>query len=130
MLFPFLIKYYHILFIIIVFCLGSDRLSGLLSFVPALLFSILTSLFLSSSSVSLSYFGLAVPIRECLGKHSCMSSPFPIAILNGTSSFLSLVQENINMPSGHYYSLMGFVPEVAFKNHLIKLITRKSFECY
>ena len=35
------------------------------------------------------------PMRECLGKHSCMSSPFPIAILNGTSSFLSLVQENI-----------------------------------
>ena len=41
----------------------------------------------------------------CLGKHSCMSCPFPIAILNGTSSFLSLVQENINMSSGHYYRL-------------------------
>ena len=27
---------------------------------------------------------LAVPIHECLGKHSCMSSTFPIAILNGT----------------------------------------------
>ena len=37
-----------------------------------------------TSSVSLCYFILAVPMRECLGKHSCMSSPFPIAILNGT----------------------------------------------
>ena len=41
-------------------------------------------LFLPSSSVSLSNFYLAVPMRGCVGKHSCMSSPFPIAILNGT----------------------------------------------
>ena len=57
---------------------------------PALLFSILTPLFLPSSSVSLSYFSLAVPMRKCLGKHSCMSSPFPIAILNGTFFFRSV----------------------------------------
>ena len=44
------------------------------------------SLFLLSFSVSLSYFNLAVPMRKCLGKHSCMSSPFSIAILNGTCS--------------------------------------------
>ena len=87
------------MFVIIVFRLGCDRPSGLLLFVPAVLFSILTP-----SSVSWSYFILAVPMRECLGKHSCMSSQFPIAILNGTS-FLYLVQENINMPSGHYYRL-------------------------
>ena len=93
------------MFIIIVFRLGCDRPSGLLLFVPAVLFSILPPLFCPSSSVSSSYFILAVPMRECLGKHSCMSSPFPIAILNGTSSFLYLVQENINMPSGHYYRL-------------------------
>ena len=80
----FLIKYYHILFIIIVFWLGCDRPSGLLFFVPALLFSILTPLFLPPSSVYLSYFILAVPMHKCLGKHSCMSSPFSIAILNGT----------------------------------------------
>ena len=49
---------------------------------PVLLPSILTPLFLSSSPVPLSYFILAVLMRECLGKHSCMSSPFPIAILN------------------------------------------------
>ena len=86
-IFPFLIKYSDILFIIIVFWLGCDRPSGLLLFVPALLLSILTPLFLPSSSVSLSYFVLAVPMRECLGKHSCMSSPCPIAILNGTFLF-------------------------------------------
>ena len=98
-------KFYQIMFIIIVFRLGCDRPSGLILFVPAILFSILTPLFCLSSSVSLSYFILAVPMRECLGKHSCMSSQFPIAILNGTYSFLSLVQENINMHSGHYYRL-------------------------
>ena len=27
---------------------------------------------------------LALPLRECLGKRSCMSSTFPEAILNGT----------------------------------------------
>ena len=50
---------------------------------PAFLFSILAPLFLPSSSVSLSHFILAVPMRECLGKHSCMSSQFSMAILNG-----------------------------------------------
>ena len=54
--------------------------------VPALLLSILATLFLPSS-VYLSYFILAVPMRKCLGKHSCMSSAFPIAILNGTCYF-------------------------------------------
>ena len=93
------------MFIIIVFLLECDRQSGLLLFVPSVLFSILTPLFYPSSSVSMSYFVLAVPMRECLGKLSCMSSPFPIAILNCTSSYLSLVHENINMPSGHYYRL-------------------------
>ena len=59
-------------------------------FVSAILFSILTSFFLPSS-VSLPYFILAVPMRECLRKHSCMSSAFPIVILNGTC-FLPTVQ--------------------------------------
>ena len=39
------------------------------------------------SFVSLSYFILAVPMRECLGKYSCMSSRFNIAILNSTYFF-------------------------------------------
>ena len=58
-------------------------------FVPALLLSTLTPLFSSSSFIFLSYLIIAVPIRKCLGKHWCMSSPFPIAILNGTFFFLS-----------------------------------------
>ena len=75
------------MFIIIAFWSGCDRPSGLLSFMPAFLLSMLMPLFLQSSSVSLCYFILAVPMREFLGKHSCMSSPFPIAILNGTFFF-------------------------------------------
>ena len=75
------------MFTIIVFWLGCDRPSGLLLFVYALLLSILTPLFLPSSSVSLSYFVLAVPMSECLGKQSWISSPCPIAILNGTYLF-------------------------------------------
>ena len=105
------------MFIIILFLLGCVRLSGLLSFVPALLFSTLTPLFLLSSSVPLSYFSLAVPMRDCLGKHSCMSSPFPIAILNGTSFFFSLwCKRNGNKPSGHYYMLCSCSDR---SNHLI-----------
>ena len=56
-------------------------------FVPALLLSMLTPLSLPSSSVSLYCFVLGVPMRECLGKHSCVSSPCPIAILNVTFLF-------------------------------------------
>ena len=63
-------KYYHIMFVIVVFWLR----------IP-------TPLLLPSSSVSLSYFILAVPKLECLGKHSCMSCPFHIAILNGKLFF-------------------------------------------
>ena len=56
-------KYYQIM-IIIVFTLGPDMPSGLVFFVSALLL-ILTPLFFSSSSVSLFYFIVAVPMREC-----------------------------------------------------------------
>ena len=65
-------------------------------------------------------------MRECLGKYSCMSSPFSIAILNGTSSFLTLMQENINMPRD---TMIGFVPEVAVKNHLIKILSMLKYYC-
>ena len=61
------------------------RSFGTSFFVPALLLSILTPLFLPSSSVY--YFITAVPMRECLGKHLCMNSSFPIALLNGTYFF-------------------------------------------
>ena len=55
-------------------------------FVSAVLFSAFVILLLPSSSVSLSYFNLVVPMCGCLGKRACMSSPFSIAILNRTCS--------------------------------------------
>ena len=61
-------------------------LTGLLFFVSAVLLSTFILLFLLCSPVSLSYFNLAVPMRKCLGKHSCMSSTFSRVILNGTCS--------------------------------------------
>ena len=61
---------------------------------PALLLSTPTPPVLLSSSVSVSYFILAVPMRECLGKHSCMSSQFPIAILNGPFSRNDIIEES------------------------------------
>ena len=68
---------------------------GLHFFMPALLLSMLTHLFLFSS-LSLSYFILAVPMRKCLGKHSCMSSSFPIVILNDTC-FFPIVQLQVHI---------------------------------
>ena len=62
----------------------------LVSFMPTLLLSILTSIFLPSHSISLSYFIHAVPMCECLRKYSCMSSTFPLAILNCTCFFLTV----------------------------------------
>ena len=48
----------------------------LIFFVSAVLLSTFILLFLPYSSVSLSYLNLAVPMRKCLGKHSCMSPHF------------------------------------------------------
>ena len=59
-------------------------------FLPAILLSICAHLFFHSSSVSLPYFILADPMRKCLGKHSCMSSPFPITIRKGILFFRSV----------------------------------------
>ena len=47
---------------------------------------------LSSSYVSLSYFIFAVLTRKCLGKQSCMSSSFPISILNGACTLRSAIK--------------------------------------
>ena len=52
-----------------------------------ILHSLLTPLYVPASTVSVSYFILAVPMRKWLRKHACTSSPFPIAILNGTCFF-------------------------------------------
>ena len=51
-------------------------------FVPSMPPSLFTLLLLRSSSVSLSYSILAVPMHKCLRKPSCMSSTFPTA-MNG-----------------------------------------------
>ena len=61
------------MFIIIVYLLESDKLFDYF-FVPTAFLSIITPLFLHSSSVSLPYFIVAFPMHECLEKHSCMSS--------------------------------------------------------
>ena len=89
---PYYAYYYYIL-IRIDYAVGTSFF-----LVPALLLSILTPVFLSAS-VALSYFILAVPWRKCLGKHSCMSYSFPIAILNGTCFFqtVQLQVHNANL---------------------------------
>ena len=93
-IFRYLIKNDYIMFISSVFWLGFyvSRPSGPIFHSYPL--SILTPLFLPSSSVSLFYFILTVPMQECLGNRSCMSSAFPVAILNG-SCFFPTVQLQI-----------------------------------
>ena len=112
-LFPCLIKYYNIMFINIpppmglwmdyrcrlvrkfIHCFGAlppqgkiglSYCLGLWDFIFRACF---TSFHAHGSLVtfSLSYFILAVPLRECSGKHSCMSSSFPIVIPNDTCFF-------------------------------------------
>ena len=77
-------KIHHIMFINIVFWLGSDRPAGLF-------FSARFTCFRSHASLltCFCYFALfhSCFMRECLGKHSCMSYTFPIAVLNGTCFF-------------------------------------------
>ena len=71
-------------------------------------FHIFTLIFLLSSSLSLSYFILVVAMCKCLGKHSCMSSLFPIAILNGTYLVFSqnkMILDSVeNLPVKNYYN--------------------------
>ena len=89
--------FHHILYNSTILCLLCEvfvmcveiamRRRGIFFFAQALLLSIHTPLFLLSSCVSLSYFNLALPMRQCLGRHSCMSSQFFIAILYYTLVF-------------------------------------------
>ena len=80
------LKYYHIMFIIIVFWLGSDGPSGLLFFRAGFTYFHAVSALLTFFCLFV-LFILAVPMRQCLRKHSCMSSTLPIALLNGTCFF-------------------------------------------
>ena len=77
------------MFIIIVFWLGCDRLSGLLFLVPTLLLSKLAPLSLPSLSVSLSCFILAVPMHK-VWENTLVWVPFPAALLNGTFFFCKM----------------------------------------
>ena len=119
-LFSCLIKYYNIMFINIVpsmgqwmdyrcrlvrkfiHCFGAQRPLGKIGLSYSLglwdfIFSCPLYCFpcscISSYLLFLSYFIRAVPIRKCLGKHSCMSSSFLIVILNLTCFFLTLQLE-------------------------------------
>ena len=73
------------MFILIVFVLVSERPSGLLFFVPAFLLSILTPLFLPSSSVYL----ISSLLFPCISvwENTRAWVPFHIAILHGTFFF-------------------------------------------
>ena len=48
-------------------------------------------LVLAFSSISLSYFNLAVPMHKCSRGHSCMTNVFFIALLNGTCSLRFMI---------------------------------------
>ena len=102
------------MFIIIVFWLGCDRPSGL--FFCARFASFHTHTSLLSSSVSLSYFMLAVTMRE-FGK--TLVHEFPISYNHPEWYFifsLFCVRET-NMSSGQYYRHCSWS---ARSNHLIK----------
>ena len=78
--------YYYSILIRIVYAVGTFFFRVPFTFFdthvsPSSVFSLLTV------SLFLSYLIFAVPIRKCLGKHSCMSSTFPISILNRTDVF-------------------------------------------
>ena len=75
----FFVYYYYY-----IFGLGFETPSGLLFF-RAFFASFYTHASLLTFFVC--FFVLFGKTLECLGKHSCMSSPFPIAILNGTFIF-------------------------------------------
>ena len=116
-LFFFHIKFYQIMFIIVVFRLGCNRPSGLLLFVPAVLFSILTPLFCPSSYLIVLY-------RSCcshawvFGK--TVVHEFPVSYSHTKWYFLISL-----FGAGEYKcpadTIIGFVPEVAVKNHQIKI---------
>ena len=85
--FPYLKKYYNFLFIIIIFWLGCVIPSGLLPF------SCLLCFFLYPRLPSYLLRMFFILFRSCcsharvFGKHSRLSFPCPIAILNGTFLF-------------------------------------------
>ena len=60
-------------------------------------------------------------MRECLGKHSCMSSPFPIDILNGT--FCVEILDILNYDN--YENTLNLLNSFTSQS-LISIITKQS----
>ena len=108
---PYFVYYYYCILIRQWYAVGT-------SFFRVYFFSILTPLFIVFVCPIFLFHSCCAHARV-FGKTLCMSSPFPIAILNGTSFFLSLVQDKLNMPRGQYCRLCS---RSGRSNHLIKKI--------
>ena len=90
-------------------------------------FNILAPLFLPSQSVSLYYFIVAVPMRECLGKRSCVSYTFPIAIMNGTFVFPSVkAMDNWKQRDVIYFTALNVKSFTVLKYNSYKFLNGKS----
>ena len=78
-------KYCHIMFII-VFSLGIviGRQDFFFFRTRFTSFHTRASLLIFFVGFFILFHSCCIPMRKCLGKHSCVSSPFPLAILNGT----------------------------------------------
>ena len=85
----FSISYKILLYYVYYYCILIEWYAvGTLFFPGRFTFSILTPLFLPFSFVFFILFhSCCSHMRDCLGKYSCMSSTFPIAILDDTCNF-------------------------------------------
>ena len=101
-------KYYHITLEIIVMSVGCDRQLGLF-WGPVLRFAILTLLRLPPSSVSISYFILAVPMNKCLDIHFYTSALLPIDIPKGTCSFRSILLLRNMIRIGRWITILQLI---------------------
>ena len=88
------------MFINLVFCLGSDRPSGLLSFMPALLLYSRLSSYLLRLSLFISF--LLFPCAS-VSENTLAWVNFVQPYWMVLPFILSLVQEKLNMPSKHFY---------------------------
>ena len=101
------------MFIIIIFWLGCDRPSSRRPIFYSFIRARFTS-FHTHASLLASFPCFFILFHSCCS-HAWVFEKTLVhefdgsySHLNGTSSFLSLVQENINMPSGHYYRLCSW----------------------
>ena len=137
-LFPFLIKYYHILFNIIVFWWGCDRPSGHLSSCPFCFFPYSRlSYYLRLYLYLISF--LLFPCASVWENTCAWVPPFPIAILNCTFFFCSMKAKNnwemsaikqilllllLYKPLPHHCLLLLDIPCPDDKSWFLSLVTR------